>query len=682
MARETLALDPVEVAPNRTELSLDSVGGPIRVRAEGVDWGDHEIAGYMAERDRGEAAVAYRVPNRKVTIPLVLSNTGAVSFAAAQGQLQQKVALLQREGGWLRRRTRDGRTLFADVVNATLGMGGGTFQARNDLDPDVSLVLECIPDFYGAEVALSAASELSDPDLQVVRTGIGGDWPGRLRWAVTDLQGQDRLGVFGGIRSRYYDPAATARLAYEAEAMTPLDVAAAGAVTGASGGQAVSHANLGAGSWTPVLSTDLLSGGPLTHQGSYRVVARCSSPNGQSVSARFVWSVGDLASPLSNKAWTFPGANNFYLADLGQVRLDRGPVGTHRWQGQVQAQGVAGGEDITIDRLYLVPLDEAAFFLSAPLDMAPGKVPYSARDEFDQTAGNLAGKTAPIGGTWAGAGDPDDFVVDATTASLTRTAVSDSGAGAFESGRIALAGTGTTTSVASQVDISRDMATFNINTWRGLVARYVDINNMVVVTTNDRFIVGTKYTIGPWIEVWKRVGGTWTRIAQGPFPNPTNLTTLRAYIAASGKFIVWTVNGDTASFNCAGQDTDLATGGALASGRNGLVDRNVSTTAATRTYDNHKVWVPATDAVIFAGRYCEVRTDGVFRTDPAGVGASPVARHIGDLPRLPPAGMEGRSVETIVVGSRGDLDQLPDSGIDDIQGQLFYRPSWMFVPGP
>jgi hypothetical protein len=30
--------------------------------------------------------------------------------------------------------------------------------------------------------------------------------------------------------------------------------------------------------------------------------------------------------------------------------------------------------------------------------------------------------------------------------------------------------------------------------------------------------------------------------------------------------------------------------------------------------------------------------------------------------------------------SRGDMDSLPDSGIDALSAQVFYRPSWLFVP--
>lgn len=43
-------------------------------------------------------------------------------------------------------------------------------------------------------------------------------------------------------------------------------------------------------------------------------------------------------------------------------------------------------------------------------------------------------------------------------------------------------------------------------------------------------------------------------------------------------------------------------------------------------------------------------------------------------------GLEGRTVELFVKASRGDFDQLPDSGIDDIQAQLTYRPTWLYVP--
>ncbi len=53
----------------------------------------------------------------------------------------------------------------------------------------------------------------------------------------------------------------------------------------------------------------------------------------------------------------------------------------------------------------------------------------------------------------------------------------------------------------------------------------------------------------------------------------------------------------------------------------------------------------------------------------------------GELPRIPPAGLEGRTCEVFIKGSRGDFGQLPDNGVDDISARVTYRPSWLFVPG-
>jgi hypothetical protein len=46
---------------------------------------------------------------------------------------------------------------------------------------------------------------------------------------------------------------------------------------------------------------------------------------------------------------------------------------------------------------------------------------------------------------------------------------------------------------------------------------------------------------------------------------------------------------------------------------------------------------------------------------------APRTMEIPDLPRLPVAGLEGRTREIFLKPSRGDFDELPDSGIDDIR---------------
>ena len=70
---------------------------------------------------------------------------------------------------------------------------------------------------------------------------------------------------------------------------------------------------------------------------------------------------------------------------------------------------------MTLNEFWLVPVDEGYGVLRAPLSADYGVAVYPGRDEFNQSAGALTGKTAQVGGVWVGAGDADDFNVDAPT---------------------------------------------------------------------------------------------------------------------------------------------------------------------------------------------------------------------------------------------------------------------------
>ncbi len=111
---------------------------------------------------------------------------------------------------------------------------------------------------------------------------LPGDVPSRLRLIVTDTSGNNQLGLIWGLRSRYYDSSATAALFYEAEALTPVNGAAViTGVSGASGGKTVAITGIPSGSWVSMLATTIAATtGNWTHQGSYRVWARCYSATG------------------------------------------------------------------------------------------------------------------------------------------------------------------------------------------------------------------------------------------------------------------------------------------------------------------------------------------------------------------------------------------------------------------
>jgi len=96
--------------------------------------------------------------------------------------------------------------------------------------------------------------------------------------------------------------------------------------------------------------------------------------------------------------------------------------------------------------------------------------------------------------------------------------------------------------------------------------------------------------------------------------------------------------------------------------------------------DNFASWPPTADAAMFASQSAQLTTDGIFREDSSGTAYGPVL-NIGQNPRIPPSGLESRKVEIYLKGSRGDFDQVPDTGIDDISARPFYRASWLLIPG-
>lgn len=670
---ERIVLDPSEVSTGRTELDITAWS-----KAEGIDWGDGEIAAYMADQQRGSSPIDFRIPNRLITIPLSIRQVAGSSttFSQARILLQAKVARIQQEGGWVKRQFTNSTILFADVVNSSVKFGGGWYSANRNFDLDAELHLEAIPDWYGAEVTLADHVDTTNGDLIWTESNILGNYPGRLRLVVdNDQPGVPQMGLLWGIRSRHYSNSTTAQLAYSAAQLTPLDSATL------SGGTSINHQNLST-SWTPVCSTDQ-AGVALTHTGTYRVWVRVTTPlpvvGATPSRVRLVWDVGDFALPTENNPAQIPGFGQSYLVDLGEVRLDRVPAGTHRWRGVLQASGPAGGETVGVTRIWFVPVDEGYGALRAPSNFDPGLQSYSARDEFNQSAGALAGKNAPVGGFWVGSGDTDDFVVDAGGHWAMRTATGDTGS---FTGRYAISG------AAAMADQAVTLSCAFIKTgvggpgmWGAAIARYIDTNNWLMLALRPGFVTTQQ------IALYKSVAGIRTGLTFQTSPTGSlsvagSWYSIMLTVDTVGQWNIWVVPlgsrwGDSLA---TGRDNDLATGGALASGKPGFYDVNSGTfPAATRYYDGFAAWVPPQDAVLHPNQSAELRTEGMFREEATGAAFGPVSHVVGDLPRIPPSGAEGRTAQFFLKASRGDLDKLPDTGVDDISARVTYRPSYLFV---
>lgn len=371
MSRYVVTLDPPAVALQRAELDLN--GGPIMVDQKGIDWGDAAIQAYMANEQRwGSTAVSYRVPNRTVTIPLFVSNDPAGGFSAAYDALRQKVARMQLEGGWLKRDTGRGSPMYADVQSATLGFPD-VYGETGHVEPNVMLHLECLPDFYGDTVTLDPLAGTGEI-VGVLKQGgvaavIAGDYPARCQINVANGALADQLGLLWSFRSRHIDTDGTAAIAWG----HPTLQGAAGAVVVADGGALDGSAfqvTPSDGNWTEIARV------VGRHVGSYQVWARVRSPGGGAspVNVRAAWGIGDSSSLILNAPLTIHGG--YYLLNLGQVRLDPYPVGDQTWVLPIQGQGM--GVPITLDEVYLQPLDETA-----------GRVVGSAANPAVRSSGNL-----------------------------------------------------------------------------------------------------------------------------------------------------------------------------------------------------------------------------------------------------------------------------------------------------
>ncbi len=656
MSTEVVKLDPSAISVNRSEFNITPY-----IKFQGVDWGDAAIQAYLADQEVGSNPIDFRIPNRTVQIPLNLKSLGA-PYGTVRGNFQQKAGLFQREGGIIGRVV-NGTPYYADIVDAVLHLSGSTYAAFRDFDTDAVLTLTTLPDWYGDEIVLDNGTAtgvfVSKLQLSGSDAVVAGHMPGRLRLITQNNvtgTGTDQKGMIWGLRSRYYDPAASAALFYEAEALTALNGAASISLAGASGGSyvGVTPLNSTLNSWVGMISTTIASGGqPLTHKGTYRVWARvqasgvASNPNptttapGAAVQVRFAWGGGSLSVPVLNDSVQVPAVTSngtvaWYLVDLGQIRLDPALLGTNQWFGVVQFNmngGSGGGSapfQVGVDCLYFQPLDESA-----------GRLQYVPQS----TSSALVLETESAGATGA----------------------NDSANG----GTIVWSNPGNAAGVTDGVYA---VATF---TGAGQKTQYLKVTNRSFSIPSGAVITGIKV----WVYYSVSGGVSWffnlakAGVVQGGSYDPANFVSgPGAVLQLGGPNDLWQGSWTPADINNSGFG---ASAYMISSGSGSISIDNLYMGVY---YTLGTGFFVATDAVCYGGGTVEARYNGAYRN--AGTGSSVygrVSRIIGDLPRIPPSGLESRPVEVFVKMSRGDLGSLQDSSLDSLSVQAKYRPSFLYV---
>lgn len=598
--------------------------------------------------------------------------------------MRQLDVVNRRTAGTLRRIAPAFKPSTYDLINAKV------LEAPQDISlgmkrAEVTLGFDAQPGGRTAEVLIATAEEKTLPSLALLAKAVPGDMLALGRLVLTDLQGQGQRAAWWGAQQRYYSSAVTAEPFYEAETRTPLGSTATAALAGASGGgnNTLLQGSL-VNAYQGIMSTQASGGGThLSQVGTYRVLVRLWRPTGNSgeVSLKLAWRAGDFVNVTENDEDEVRYGKDdregvFTIADLGLVTLPKAPAGTtQRWEGRVLAKSTVTGDDIYVDWLMLVPTEEGSgsSFTSTAI---PEPTSINAFDAFVQTAGALSGKAAGIGGNWSGAGDADDFTINTSLQCAQRTALSD----VAGTPRYAILGTGVYSDIVHRLRVTTDNKSYDGALSFGSLARYIDINNWVVLLLAREAseawpgVNANRY----YVQLWKKVAGVKSLVSSMTMSG--SAVVIGTPVVANLELILLS-NGDwrygfDGEIRRSGNEADFNTTGALKEGKVGMFDERTNASAETRSYDNLESWVPPLDQVVFANRSLEIRDNQVRREDAAGAtwGGLP---YEGNYLMVPPAGGE-QAVTRLVAKLSRNVDN--DSGIDDVKGQLYVQPRYLEMP--
>jgi hypothetical protein len=266
------------------------------------------------------------------------------------------------------------------------------------------------------------------------------------------------------------------------------------------------------------------------------------------------------------------------------------------------------------------------------------------------------GYAAPIGGNWAVTNrtGANGWVIETTGKTAQRTILSDTFSGANYGAFAQLGSAVAAGSVQGKVKFSTNTET-NVGLQSfGLLARYVNKTNWVALVMQPS-------VYGAYLTLIKNVGGTISGIASlnsGYFAVTNFFHPLRLELDADGSYRAYW----SGSLMFSGNDPDLSSTGALASGKRGLIDAMGSAIANTRNYDDFATTEPTAQRVVNASGAVILDSDSIARSD----GSRP-AIFEGSYLKSPPAGREARTHRLAVKLRRNDVDTAPDDQIADGQ---------------
>lgn len=301
----------------------------------------------------------------------------------------------------------------------------------------------------------------------------------------------------------------------------------------------------------------------------------------------------------------------------------------------------------------------------------PNSGTLSMLEDFGATSGALTGDTATTGQTWAsigGSASATDFTETAAPDNaVIRTADNDNSTD-LRRGRGVVLGTGTPTDVCVGVDC----ATATVVSAQGVIARFTDANNFVFgglswVLSPPNVRIGY-YLVKVVAGTVSTVGYTSQTLADTSGTRRVELT-----VRDSG-LITLAVDGIV---RVSAQDAVFATGGALASGKSGILDWAISGGTGTRTYSDFRVSIPTSGQIaIHDGQSLDFRADGsVWREVAAGsIYTQPQTQTVAVPPKLGPYGDDGIANRLMVMAGRFNPDQASQPYFDPFTVKVYITP--------
>lgn len=368
----------------------------------------------------------------------------------------------------------------------------------------------------------------------------------------------------------------------------------------------------------------------LPHVGVKRIRARVHASAESYV--RFRWRLATGAWIFGR--WVKVTAGTWHLPLLGVADIPKLPV-SHSWTVGIDAYSPTGAT-VSVDKINPLAADR---WMVATAKAADETLLLS--DDFNQTSGNATGKSLGLGGAWSGGGDSDDFTINTSDGRLQRTATSDTA----DAGRRIWAG-------SAVGDCRVSMTVLDAGSIGGLLSpsgvrrcallRYVDSANFAYAGfAMDSYVDASSFHP---MKIFKRVANTVAVLDTASIPVGWNDW---VQVDAVGTHLTLRTMYGTLTV----EDSDFASGGALATGKCGIYDEYRSASAGTRQYDNFRAWEIQRSGVLFNGEESRLAHDRLEAEHPGGAwGAIPGVR--GNYLKLP----SGRTMRLVVSASQYDVD--------------------------